>query len=753
MYFEGEYKNVYFPFENNRIDFTTFINTPHHIWVHAKTFLEVKEDGNYPFEIYTCGGMKIWVNQEEIMTFAPYSRNIPQKQVLNLELKAGLNEIVVYADELAERDVFFYYEFRYKGKQPLLGVIPLGIEAKQVIDTEKFLKSCYFERDYFDKGSLVLNYDNTLLKEDRVLFIKGDPTGEKLSDINDKPIIRTAFKDKTQVVLGELSDFNVGVFNLLISCDVSAFNISRNLVVGIIPESFVDFEPKASLKERKQQALRFISLYGDNVVNKAMAILETEGQMTDLAYQCLQGSIEKIRHKEDCADFYLAPMFIMMTKYRSYLTDGDYEDIKKVILDFRYWIDEPGNDVMWYFSENHALLFHISQYLGGHLFEEEVFTASGRLGKEQYEIGKKRLREWFETFSKYGYAEWNSATYIPIDLIGFFTLLEMSPDEEIRNLAKQAIDFTFKIVTYNTFNGIMSSSYGRAYEDTLKAREQVEPSFIEWVSYGRGFVNARGRAVALYCLSHYEPPAYDQETVLAPKEWMSVEFDQGIQAVKTYYFRTNHYFTGSVRRFKPFIHGHQQHLMNVALGQRSVQFYINHPGERPFSGGNRPCYWAGNGTMPYIEQYKNVTVMLYKIEESELVHYIHTYSPLYAYDEYHITDHWFFARVDEAYIGVYFSNGITLTAYGANTRKELIAKGLNHGVIVKCGSKEEFESFARFKTALKEMQVHYDGEEFMTFKDPQYGVFEVKSLGEVYADGHLMAYEPKAHMEVMRGNL
>ena len=37
----------------------------------------------------------------------------------------------------------------------------------------------------------------------------------------------------------------------------------------------------------------------------------------------------------------------------------------RAVLDYRYWVDEPGNDVMWFWSENHALCFHVSQLLAG----------------------------------------------------------------------------------------------------------------------------------------------------------------------------------------------------------------------------------------------------------------------------------------------------------------------------------------------------------------------------------------------------
>ena len=753
-YYEDTYNRIYFPFENNRVDFTTFIHKPHHFWVNAKTFVKVEEDGVYPFEIYTCGGMKIWVNKKEVLCFSPYTRNIPGNTSISIELLSGLNEIVVYADELAERDVFFYFEMRYKGIKPLIGVLPVNQNVNDIIETESFLKSCYFEKDCINEGELILKYDGSLLDEDKNLIVEGDPESAKLNNIDINGIIKViASKNNNEISLGDIKRYNVGVFKILVGIQVGIFIISRELVVGIIPKDITNFKPMSTIKGRKKQALEFISNYGENVINRTMAILEVEKNMTDKAYVCMQNSLEMIKNKEDCADFYLVPMFLMITRYRNHLTDEVYQDIKNDIINFRYWIDEPGNDVMWYFSENHAFLFHISQYISGYLFPEEIFSVSKRLGKEQYLIGKRRVQEWFDTFFKYGYAEWNSATYIPIDLIGFFVLFEMAPDDNIKELAKKALDFTFKVVTYNTFNGIMSSSYGRSYEDTLKAREQVEPSFLEWVSYGSGYINFRSRAVSMYCLSSYIPPDYGKEVSLKEKEWMSIEFDQGLNEVKTYYFKTQDYFTACVRRFKPFKHGHQQHLMNVALGKNSVQYYVNHPGERPFSGGNRPCYWAGNGTIPFIEQYKNTMVMLFKIDPNELVHYIHSYSTFYDFDEYEITNKWLFARVDNAYMGTYFSNGVSYTDYGANKGKEVISYGLNHGVIVKCGSQVEFESFKKFKNSLKLMEITYNGEEFIKFNDPQYGEVIIDGIDNIMVEKKSLDYTSKLKMEVLKGQL
>ncbi|TGU53222.1 hypothetical protein EN791_034585, partial [Mesorhizobium sp. M2D.F.Ca.ET.148.01.1.1] len=92
-------------------------------------------------------------------------------------------------------------------------------------------------------------------------------------------------------------------------------------------------------------------------------------------------------------------------------------------------MDEPGNDVQWYFSENHALLFHTAAYIAGGLLPEARFTRSGRLGREQSAVGAARVRAWLEHFEAWEMAEFNSAPYFPIDLKGLCALYAQAPDK------------------------------------------------------------------------------------------------------------------------------------------------------------------------------------------------------------------------------------------------------------------------------------------------------------------------------------
>jgi len=190
--------------------------------------------------------------------------------------------------------------------------------------------------------------------------------------------------------------------------------------------------------------------------------------------------------------------------------------------------------------------------------------------------------------------------------------------------------------------------------------------------------------------------------------------------------------------------------MNVAFGEnRGALFYVNHPGERLFSGENRPSYWAGNGTMPWIERYENVTVMLFDIDSEEVVHKIHAYAPLYEYDEYECREHEFFARAEDGYLWAWFSNPVALTTTGANTGKELVSQGLCHGVIVKCGSKAEFGSFEDFKKAMEAAGPSWDNRS-VRFTDPQYGTFEVVDGEAFLLNGEEIPYEPQKGFSLVR---
>ncbi len=728
--YNNKYDNIYFPFENNRVDFSTFIHTPHIMRVNAKTNIEIEDSKHYSFDIYTCGAIKIWIDKKVVMEFSPFTRNIASKKRLDIFLKKGIHEIEVYAKELAERDVFFYFEIRNINKETIIGNLPFEGDAKKLNNLETWLKSCFFRKDVYKEGDVKLEFSSIPFKHNLELFLKIEDIESHNIFNKDNTNFNINKKDTTLTIVN-VKDIKTGVYKIQVGAKISNHTIYRTLLVAIRPPLAIENNPSITEIKRKKQASNYIIENGEDTITKALLMIEKEKHVSKECEKYILNSLEKINKKEDCADFVYSPMLILIYKYKSNLSNQLYDKIHKEIINFRFWIDEPGNDVMWYFSENHALLFHTAQYLAGQLYPDEIFTLSNRLGKNQKEIGKKRLIKWFEEFFNYGFAEWNSATYIPIDLIGFFTLFELAKDNEIKNYAKKALDSVFELIAYSSYNGILSTSYGRCYEKTLKSREQVETSFISWIAFMQGYIGRRTQAVPLYCISEYTPTIDINNYNPRENERITFKQSQGKDKVNIYSYKTPDYFISCVQAFNPYKHGHQQHIMNITLDKECEQFYINNPGERAFSGENRPSYWAGNGTNPFVIQEKNNMLMLFKIDKNELVHAIHAYLLKENYDQIIENNKYLFLRKKNSYLALWFSNDYVFTTEGANTNKELIAKGLNQGIVLKCGSKSEYEDFKTFIAKFKKSQINYDEKSssifFKSWDSPSLQIIEKKA--------------------------
>ena len=347
-----------------------------------------------------------------------------------------------------------------------------------------------------------------------------------------------------------------------------------------------------------------MSEYGDGNLQKVIAIIENKGEYSKIK-EILDFETDAINRRFDCSDFRMPALVWLYKKYRDCFTEDDQKKMKESILNYRYWLDEPGNDVMWWFSENHALSFHVSELLAGELFKEEIFPNSGLTGLEHTEKAKKLLNEWFSNFFLYGYGEWNSAVYIPIDLIGCFALYELAEDGEIKEKARCVLDHSFEIMAFNSFKGVMTSSHGRIYEKELKGRRTTESTALNQIAWGEGYINQSIMSTVFFCVSSYEPP----EKLLEYEKWehtrrLIINNIQGKEKVNLYMCKTKDYSISSALDYRKGKNGHQEHIFQLNITKNhDIQFWINHPGEKELNGAGRPSYWAGNGTVPMVEQY------------------------------------------------------------------------------------------------------------------------------------------------------
>ncbi|RKL67044.1 hypothetical protein CR203_11025 [Salipaludibacillus neizhouensis] len=729
-YINNGINKVYIPFENTRVDFSSFISVPHRLECYVKTYILSNKKVNMPFRLKTCGGTRIWVNGNLQEVFEPFTRNHGTEKIIQLSFERGKNEILVYFDDLAERDVNYYFELLNLSKDSIKGFIPIPIPLDEFSVAETFLYKLYFDQDIYRKGEIKLVTPDIENKIDKSLKVRLNPEKYVEDDMHDGNITDFKYDDFHIDIRNENSKISIGTVDKLKTAGITTCQIGYPLSNGEYltrrikftlynQEKFKAYMNEDSLEKRKSNALFYFASLPLEDINVLLANIHLGNPDKDFITN-FNSAFKLIETKGDCADFVLVPMLSVYAKEKWKFPKEMQEKVKELAINFRYWIDEPGNDVMWYFSENHALLFHISQYYAGYLFPEEVFTVSKRSGSEQYHIAKSRLVDWFDNFYNYGFTEWNSTTYLPIDLIGFFGLYLAAPDQEIKDLAKRALDYTFKIIAINYHGGTLSSTYGRSYEHNLKAMPLGEISNILSIAWRNGYFNNALRPSTLFAISDYSPPdKLIPYMELNEGNALKAEYKQGKNQAYTYIFKCKAYSLASLIDFKANKKGHQQHVLNISLGSECTLLWINHPGEIEYSGENRPSFWAGNGDIPLIKQYQNLALLHYKLKKDSIP-FIHMYLPYWELDNVIKVGKWIFIKKDDSYLAAYFSNGYEITNESAISFREVRSNGLEHQVLLKCSSSHEVGSFERFQSLIKNVNLT-DSHQCISLNDYQFG--------------------------------
>ena len=150
---------------------------------------------------------------------------------------------------------------------------------------------------------------------------------------------------------------------------------------------------------RKRHILRVIVEYAPENTYKAAALLTLDGDTE----ACGEDSFGRTSRCGGEKGLFRFSFYYYVDIYRTFqerLSEKMREELEKAMCGFRYWIDEPGDDVMWFFSENHALLFHCLPVSGGKFPAGQNFYLQRENRGAVSARGEELLREWFEGFSR-----------------------------------------------------------------------------------------------------------------------------------------------------------------------------------------------------------------------------------------------------------------------------------------------------------------------------------------------------------------
>ena len=725
------------PFGSPRLDISGFWFRPTRIANWAQAFIEAEAAGEARLRLATCGGAILWVNGAEAGWLAPYTRNLEDSRDVSVSLRAGLNELLVFFDDLAERDTRFFVSFVYSAGPPARLALPVPIDPEIALALEPALAGARFDRTAYFGEEVRVELPAPLPCDARLhVTVEGDfISGERAAF--DLPVARGA----RTITLGSSDEMPADFRHFRLKLAADGFVAERTLAVEICHVGRQG-TPPATTGERINEALEEAALHAEHDIVCALARLATDrgGPETDAIIASRLGAIEDCH---DCADFELVPLIWARLRFGEQIAPPLRQRIDRAVLGYRYWMDEPGNDVQWYFSENHALLFHTAAYLAGHLLPQQTFVRSGRAGAEQSEVGAARVRAWLDHFERWEMAEFNSAPYFPIDLNGLLTLNALAPDADIRRRAGAAVVRLLTVVARSAHHGMLTAAQGRSYEHTLNAGRSLELSGMARLLWGIGWYGRRVHALPQLALALRDhglvlpdlKPVADWRGAGA-QEWYFAQGQDRFAAL--YHYKTADFAMGSVARYRWGEWGYQETLLHVRIGERpEAAVWINHPGEVIQFGFARPSYWGGCGTIARVHQYRALAVLEFTLRP-EQPQFTHAWFPRSMFDAWCLNGEVAVARSDAGMLLLKGNQTLKPIEEGPTAGAELRLEGSRCRWIVRLGGVAEDGDLDAFITRFGGLDASLETDGALVVDDPVYGRVVFGADGRVEAEGRIL---------------
>lgn len=687
------FHEIHLNHENPHIDFSQFSHTPVKRHRYLKTELFSSSFTECHFNLQVTGYVTIWCNQKYIGSYSPFVRNIASSFDLSIPLSIGSNELVIEFGDVHERDTTSYFSLTLLSDSELSYSAGKEMDFSTIEHAHLLLKSISSNQLFYSATPIYLTLEHEIETSFSITAsarsFNGNHTVILPTQLNFTPQIQT-------VLLAELTEIPAGAIQLDMAVEVEGFVLKHSFGI-IISKPLFSFS--GALEQRKiRLAQHLVQQKTDNPLSLALLLLR-EG-VTERAIPMIEDALHKISIREDCADFLLLPLLVIYKDFKQQLPGSLVILIEQTILNFRYWLDEPGNDVMWFWSENHAFCFHIAQYAVGNMFSDNFFTNAQHLGHEHAHKGKDRLNRWFDAIEKNGLAEWNSTSYYPIDIIALLCLRELSTDSDITERTNKLLDNICCMMALHASSGVATGSMGRSYEKEQFAGPSSELGAISQLLWGDRYLDSPCRTSALFVYSDYEPT---QEMARlanpAPSDIIQAYYCQGYnQYSKLRLWKTKDIQLSTAVNHSPGTPGHQQHIVDVTMSANPfARFWVNHPGDLDIWGELRPSYWAGNGILPHAYQRENIASLIFDLSEHP-IDFTHAFLPTEICDQVVSSEHWLFAQVKTGYIAIYSSTPLVPLKVGLYKGSEWRSYARSSAWLIYVGSEALHGSFEDFQT-------------------------------------------------------
>jgi hypothetical protein len=228
----------------------------------------------------------------------------------------------------------------------------------------------------------------------------------------------------------------------------------------------------------------------------------------------LDGTLQYIRNEYDCSDFRLVNLVRILYEFGEEVPAETMEEIRQVLFNFRYWWDEPGENSMCYWSENHQILFASAEYLIGQKFPNAQFPNSGLTGTQHMEKARERIMDWLQMRWDYGFIEFYSSVYYKEDIGPLINLIDFADDPELVTRCQIVLDLLFYDIAAQSYGTMFSSVSGRAYMNNRIGREAADFGGLTHYFWGNGEEIGPGMMYGMMQTENYTLPPVLREIAL-----------------------------------------------------------------------------------------------------------------------------------------------------------------------------------------------------------------------------------------------
>ncbi len=710
--------------DDHFIDLTAFYHTTHYLraWAYAQVTSPAIQE--VTFILTTNGPADLWLNGEHIHRQEYFHHQIPHSIPCPATLREGHNEILVRFEAVAARECPYAMALQIVGlssddvSQENSVFLPTSNEAIARRQTlERMFEAAYLDRDvYVWDDEIILRLPHGMSAPASAAVRLQTPSGR---------IYLESLRFGTTTPLGRSYHLPEGPYRAVLMPHPKEYyegnmRIQRKINLWALRNRYSQAAYGTYL-ERRVEALQDAARREQNVYSEIakMAL----GWWPEVKTDVIMKSIARINQREDCSDFYLIGLLGMLQRYGNdpAFPEGLKRPLEECVLNFKYWADEPGSDAMWYWSENHQILFHACEILAGQLYPDRLFTNAGQSGQWHREKGERMAISWLQTRGRGGFQEWDSNCYFEQDLLALSHLADLSENPEVYELAAVIIDKMLFTMALNSYRGAFGSTHGRTYTPLIKGARLESIAGIGRLMWGMGVFNQHVLAsVSLACAENYElPPIIQAIAVDLPEEMWNRERHAGeleewcdrvagSWEVNKVTYKTPEYMLCSAQDYRPGEKGSQEHIWQATMGPDAVVFGT-HPACASQEGSHRPNFWHGNVVLPRVAQWKDVLVAVHKLPDNDWMGFTHAYFPVYAFDEYALRDGWAFARKGAGYLALTAARGMELMTRGDDAYRELRSYGQSNIWLCHMGRVAQDGGFGTFQEKILALDVAFEG--------------------------------------------